>query len=422
VRRNDAEGATSGARGAGAASGSALRVRRVPGAPVVAVRVVLAGGARAEEIPGTALIAGRALAEGTTRRDWRAIAAEAESRGTSVAGYGAFETTGVAVDALASEWQRALALAAELVFDPAFPAERLQWLTRQAGAELEALADEADVLTGRAFAELLYGAHPMGRPLQGSRESLARIDREACAGFHARNLARGGCVAVAGAIDEDAVAAELERLFGRLAAPGGTVTTPPAPPEPGARRREIRTRARDQAHLFVGQLTVERRHPDCAALELAAVALGAGSGLSGRIPNRIRDREGLAYHSWADAVAGAGLDRGRFVAYVGTAPASVARAERAIAEETRRLVDSGLTPREIAEARSYLLGREPFRHETARQWADLAALGEIEGLPLADPDWSRERIERTTDAEVEAALGRHLDADRLAVAVGLPGR
>jgi zinc protease len=401
---------------------AARRVRRVPGAPVVAVRIVLAGGARSEAIPGTALVAGRALAEGTSRLDWREIAVRAESRGTSVAGFGGFETTGVAVDALAAEWREAIELAAELIYESSFPAQRVAWLARQAGAELEAQADEADVLTGRAFTELLYGRHPMGRPLQGDRESLARIDSAACARFHAAALARGGCVAVAGDIDEDAVAAELERRFGALPPPALGAVTPPTPPEPGPRRREIRTRARDQAHLFVGQLTVERHHRDCAALELAAVALGAGSGLSGRIPNRIRDREGLAYHSWADAVAGAGLDRGRYVAYVGTAPASVERAERAIAEETGRLVESGLTAREIAEARSYLLGREPFRRETARQWADLAALGEIEGLPLADPDWARERIENTTDAEVEAALRRHLDAGRLAVAIGLPGR
>src|SRR5690606_2936327 len=35
------------------------RIRRMPGAPLVAVRVVLAGGARAEPAPGVALIAGR---------------------------------------------------------------------------------------------------------------------------------------------------------------------------------------------------------------------------------------------------------------------------------------------------------------------------------------------------------------------------
>jgi len=401
-------------------SGARWRVRRMPGAPLVAVRVVLAGGARREEIPGLALVAGRALAEGTRRRDWRALATAAESRGMNAVGFGSVESTGVAVDALADDWEGALALAAEMLLETTFPEDRVRWLARQAAAELEAQADEADVMTGRTFAELLYGAHPKGRPLQGDAKSLAAITPADCARFHAAALARGGCVSVAGAIDPEAVSARLEALLPDLRAGDDREFLPAAPPAAAATRREIRTRARDQAHLFVGQLTVARAHPDCAALELAAVALGAGSGLSGRIPNRIRDREGLAYHAAADTVAGAGLDPGRFVAYVGTAPETVEQALRGVVEETRRLLEGGLTDTELEEARSYLLGREPFRRETARQWCDLAALGALEGLPFEDGAWSRQRIAALDRRSVEAALVRHLDPDRLAVAVGLP--
>lgn len=393
----------------------------MPGAPLIAVRVVFAGGARQEAIPGLGLVTGRGLAEGSRRRGYRELAEAAESRGLSAAAFGAFEWTGVAVDGLASAWQEALELAAELALEPVFPEARVRLLARQAAAELEAQADDGALVAARAFARLLYGDHPKGRPLQGDAESLARIDREAAAGFHARSLAAGGCVAVAGAIDEEAVRRRVEALFAGLAAPRSGAPTPPPPPA-SARRSEVATRARDQAHLLVGQLSVERAHPDCAALEIAAVALGAGPGLSGRIPNRVRDREGLAYDASADAVAGAGLDAGRLEAYAGTSPATIARAERAIVEELRRVRDEGLADGEIEEARAYLAGREPFRRETARQWADLAAAGAIEGLPLEDEEWSRWRILAPGAAEIRAALTRHLDPDRLAVTVGRPGR
>ena len=42
------------------------RLRRTEGAPVVAVRLLLAGGARCEAIPGQALLTGRLLTEGTS--------------------------------------------------------------------------------------------------------------------------------------------------------------------------------------------------------------------------------------------------------------------------------------------------------------------------------------------------------------------
>lgn len=393
----------------------------MPGAPLVAIRVALAGGARSESSPGAALVTGRGLAEGSRRRDYRMLAEAAEDRGLSAAAFGAFEWIGVAVDGLASAWEEALELAAEMALEPAFPEARVRLLSRQAAAELEAQADDGATVAGRAFARLLYGEHPKGRPLQGDPESLARIDRGACVRFHAASLAAGGCVAVAGAIDEDEVESRLERLFADLPPPR-PAAAPAPPPVPSARRVEVRTRARDQAHLFVGQLSVARAHPDCAALEIAAIALGAGPGLAGRVPGRVRDRDGLAYDASADTVAGAGLDAGRLVAYAGTSPATVDRAERAILEELRRLRGEGLTDGEIEEARAYLAGREPFRRETARQWVDLAAAGAIEGLPFEDERWSGRRSLCPTVAEVRAALARHLDPDRLAVALGRPAR
>lgn len=398
----------------------ALRVRQVPGAPVVVVRVALAGGARRESVAGLALVTGRSLDEGTRRRDYRQLAAAAEALGMNACGYGAFEQIGITVDALAADWRAAIDLAAEMTFEPAFPEERLAFVARQAAAELEAQADDAEMATARAFADLLYAPHPKGRPLQGDAASLARLTGEQCAAFHAASLARGGVVVVAGDFDEEPVRSHLAAAFAALTPVDPASRTGEPVPLPAPRRREIRTRARDQAHLFVGQLTVGRGDPDCAALELAAVALGAGSGLSGRIPQRVRDREGLAYHATADLVAGAGLDAGRLVAYAGTSPATLARAERAVTEELERLRTDGFSSGELAEARAYLLGREPFRRETARQWADLAALGAIEGLPIEDPEWSRARIAAVEDAAVAAALARHLDPARLTVTVGLP--
>ena len=55
-----------------------IRVRRVEGAPVVAVRLWICAGARREPIPGQALLTGRMLTEGTRTRDWRRIADDPE--------------------------------------------------------------------------------------------------------------------------------------------------------------------------------------------------------------------------------------------------------------------------------------------------------------------------------------------------------
>jgi len=170
----------------------------------------------------------------------------------------------------------------------------------------------------------------------------------------------------------------------------------------------------------MGSRTVARAHPDFPALELAAVLLGTGAGLTGRIPQRIREREGLAYTATADTVGGAGIDEGRLLCYVGTAPETLDQAEASVRDELARFLAEPIATQELESARSFLLGREPFRRETARQWADLMAMSELLDLPLDDPDWTSDQIRQLTAGEVEAAARRWIDPERLLVTRGLP--
>jgi zinc protease len=350
--------------------------------------------------------------------------------------FGGFETHGVALDALAADWERAVDWAAELIREPSFPEDRRAWLARQAATELDSLADQPEVKTAWGFLRQLYHPHRRALPLHGSREGLLALAGADCAAFHLSRLGRGLLVTAAGDLDEEAVTRRIGERFGGIEGGGAEApqaeAEPPAPfglPGPDGRRLEVRLAAAPaggddegppQAHLYAGHLTVPRRHPDYEALELTAVVLGAGTGLTGRIPERLREHEGLAYSAHAQTVAGAGLDPGRLVAYVATSVATVEPAERGIREEIARLVEGGITDGELADARSYLLGREPFERETARQWADLLAEAEHYGLPLDDPGWRRARLEALDRAAVEAAARRHLRPDDLRVTVGVP--
>lgn len=403
--------------------GLAVRVRRVEGAPVVAVRVWFPGGARREAFPGQALVTGRSLIEGSRKRDWRVIGEEAEALGMVLSSFGSFEAHGVTVDALATDWEQALRWAAELAFEPSFPAERTLWVARQTAAELESLGDQPDVRTAWGFLEQLYSPHPRGRPIQGTAESLAALGAADCASFHGEVLSHGAVVAVAGVLEETAVEARVRELFAPLVEGRGKAVLPPTPGDLCGRHREVALEGSDrsdQAHLYAGHLTLPRRHEDYEALELAGVMLGSGSGLTGRIPERIREREGLAYTARARTVAGAGLDPGYLVTYVGTSPATVERAERGVREELARFVEEGFSEAELVASRAYLLGREPFRRETARQWADLMAEASFYGLPVDEPGWRRDRLERLDGEAVLAAVRRHLHPEALRVTVGLP--
>ena len=396
------------------------RVRRVHGVPIVAARIWLRGGLRLEEIPGQSVVTGRMLAEGTRRRGWDQIAVEAEDRGILIQTFGTAESLCVSIEALSADWQLALDWLAELTLEPSFPEDRLDWVRRQTAAELESMFDQPEVRAGRGFLEQLYTPHPYARPLQGSPESLARLTTEECSKFHRRVLDWGGTLVVTGEIDEAAVEGRLADLFAELAGPSTSIPPVPAPQGLPASRLEVAAGDADQAHLYVGHLSLPRNHPDLPALEVAGVVLGAGAGMSGRLPERIREQEGLAYASEVQVASGAGLDPGRLVAYVGTASATLQQAELAIREELARLVEDGIEQQELEDARAYLIGRDPFRRETARQWANLLAEAEIYGLPMDRPEWVVETLENLTLEDVDAAAKRWIRPEELKVTVGLP--
>ncbi len=281
------------------------------------------------------------LTEGTRRRDWRRIAEQAESKGMVVESNGSFESIGVSVDALAATGSWPWSGRSSCCSNPPSPRTAAPGSPGRPRPSSKSLADQPDVKTVWGFHQQLYSPHPRSRPLHGSAESLAGLTPDDCAGFHRRAAAHGILASVAGVMDEDAV---RERLLSLLGTPETAADPYPGPPVPVGTgpRAFVATDAEDQAHLYVGHLTVPRRHPDYAALELLAVILGSGAGLTGRIPARIREREGLAYTAYAQTVAGSGLDRGRLVAYVGTSPATVEKAERGVIEEITRLVEDGI--------------------------------------------------------------------------------
>jgi zinc protease len=307
----------------------------------------------------------------------------------------------------------------ELGLEPSFPAERLRWLRRHAAAELRAQLDQPEVRTAQAFLRQLYGDHPYGRPLIGDGTNLRRISQARCRRFFAQAWQSGGVLAVAGELDSATTLRRLERLLtGRVPPPGASALPALAPPTADTTTIELKNA--DQAHLYAGHLTVDRRHPDLPALEVLAVILGAGAGLAGRLPTRIRDREGLAYSADVATTAGAGLLPGRFAVYVGTAPANLVKVEAVVREELQNLLEGGVSASEFEEARAYLLGREPFRQETLRQKVDLMADALLYDQPTDRAGYVTEVLRDLTHAEVEAALRRWIRPDELQITIGRP--
>lgn len=347
--------------------------------------------------------------KGTERRSARAIAHEIEQVGGIADAFTTHETTVFQARAPATALERALDVLADLAFHPALRETDLELERNVILEELSAVEDTPEELLFEEHAAFLYGDHPYGRAIIGTRESVGRIDIEQLRELHARAFRSGAAViSAAGCLHHE----ELLELVSRLVPSHGGEA--PAPPEPvtsgftGLRR--IRRPGVRQAHVVTGGLTVPYADPIRYAIVLVGTALGGG--MSSRLFQRIREDLGLAYnvysyHSFYAASGNAG-------AYLGTSPENVERARDLLLEELRSLAEQGLESGEIESTREQLRGRLMISLESPASRMNRLAGVELYGEPYRRLDEIADRIDGVTAAEIERAASLY-HPDRLAV-------
>src|SRR5262245_62729829 len=124
-----------------------------------------------------------------------------------------------------------------------------------------------------------------------------------------------------------------------------------------------------QLNIYLGHVGVTRSSPDYYVLHVLDTILGGGAGFTARIPQRLRDELGLAYTTFASITMTAGMDSGRFVAFIGTSPENMKLAIDGLLNEIRRIIEEPVTTQELQDAEDYLTGSFVFAFESSPQIA-----------------------------------------------------
>ena len=148
--------------------------------------------------------------------------------------------------------------------------------------------------------------------------------------------------------------------------------------------------------------------PDRSALRVMQHALGGG--MSSRLFNTVREREGLCYYIGADHEAYE--DTGMFQIYTATRPQHAARAVSLSIKELRSLVDTPLDDEELEVTKASMVGSLLRGTETARGSASWHARRWRIGLPLLTPLDVAKELRAVTATDVQRAAAR--------IAEGLP--
>lgn len=351
--------------------------------------------------------------KGTPTRSARQLSLDVETLGGSLDAYTTREYTSYQARVLAEDLRVAADVIGDLVFRPLLREEDLALERNVILEEIGTMEDTPDDLVFELHNALLWGDHPHGYSILGTRDTVGAMGVEDLRTLHARAYHPAQVVVVAaGAVDHDAlVEALLSTGWGDVAAGDATpiATVPPVMQPPVY--KHVANRELTQTHVVFGGPGVSHADPRRDALGLVSTVLGGG--MSSRLFQTVREELGLAYA--VHTTQSVHVDAGTHGVYLASAPKTARRAADAVRQEYRRLQQEGLPEAELAAAKRQLRGQVLLGADSVTTAMYRAAETELFHEPYRTIDEVVARIDAVTPDEVRALCAELFDPERQTV-------
>lgn len=335
-------------------NGLTLIAESMPDVRSVSIGVWLRHGSRDEpsRVNGISHFIEHLVFKGTQSRSAREIALAMDSIGGQMDAFTSKEYTCFYAKVLDDHVPEAIDLLADIVQRPLFDATELERERQVVLEEIRMVEDTPEDLIYDLFSSRFYARHALGRPIQGTAESVSAMTRRQLLSFFKMAYRpKSMLIAAAGNLNHTSLAKQVRRAFGGLSPGGPAHANGPRPrPGPGVVLRQ--KRELEQLHLLLGlpafPENFEARYP------LYVLNTLLGGTMSSRLFQKIREERGLAYSVYSAVNAFA--DTGFMTIYAATSPGSGSEVVRLVLQELRELRDHGPGDAELAVAKEHLKG------------------------------------------------------------------
>jgi len=343
-------------------NGITVLTEHMPGLRSVTAGIWVRRGSRHEapELNGICHFIEHAVFKGTRRRTARDIAVESDRLGGNLDAFTTHEMTGFAVKVADKSLPEAFDLLADLLAHPRFDQNDLEREQKVILEEMKMVEDTPDELLGELFNAAYFPGHPLGRPIEGTEETISSFDHKTISSFHAREFSPSNLVvAAAGNVDHERLVDLVENAFANSEANGSASDAVEQSPTPAAPILIEQKQELEQAHLVIAAPWPDAKSNDRYAASLLASVVGGGT--SSRLWQTIREERGLAYSVGAGGSTFS--DVGVFTIYAGTSPEHLNEVLDLSLQEMRRVVAESVSAEELKLAKdqaisSILLGLE----------------------------------------------------------------
>ncbi|HET6262416.1 MAG TPA: pitrilysin family protein [Chloroflexia bacterium] len=266
--------------------------------------------------------------------------------------------------------------------------------------EINSTFDSPGDIVDFVFDELMWGEHPLGRDIAGTKASVRRIKRNDLAG-HLEVGYRPDriVVSVAGNVDHEQVVEEVERRWGDLAAIGDRhlLPDPDAPHLNGSGPKVLPFKKRtEQTNFILGVPALPYTDPNRYTQDVLDALLGGG--MSSRLFVEIRENRGLAYA--VSSFVRSYRDTGAFGVHAAVDTHQLLPAVQGVLEELQRMRETAVSETELRKVKEYIKGHTLLSLERSGYVAHWGGWQELMLGYLQNVDDVLDKIEEVTADDV----------------------
>jgi predicted Zn-dependent peptidase len=380
----------------------------------VSVGIWVRNGSR-REVPsenGLAHFLEHMVFKGTERRSAEHIAREMDSVGGMLDAFTSKEQICFNAKVLDEHLPIAFDVLADLVLRPKLNSADVKKERQVVLEEIKMDLDNPEYLLHDLFTRGFWPDHSLGRPILGTPDTVKKFDREALRNRFENWFAPDHIlVTAAGNITHEQVLKLVEKEFGHLK-PRASEDEDPAPttaaPIQLQKKRDL-----EQVHLCVGVPSLPIAHERRFGLAVLNNLLGGG--MSSRLFQNIREKQGLAYAVFSELTPYS--DAGLLSVYAGTAKATIGKVLDMTIAEFRAMKESPVSEEELLRAKNHLKGSLMLSLESTSSRMSNLARQELYFHRFSTLDEILASIQAVTREEVQSLAKDFFQPERIAVTV-----
>ena len=287
------------------------------------------------------------LFKGTAKRTSLEISEEIDDVGANINAYTSKDNTCFYTKSAADDLEKCIDVLSDMYFNATIPESEL---TKEKGVVIEEIKmceDTPDDVSQDLVASALFSGQSLGQTILGNTHNIKYSDRHSILNFkHRYYIPSSTVISVCGKFDFD----KLDKLIEQYFESNCSIDYLPVDSEPDVKytaKFHHSFKQIEQSHLQLAWGAYDFNSPNRCANNMLASILGGG--MTSRLHQVVREQNGLAYTVYA--YPSYYSKAGSFEVYAGLSPENNVKACDLIAREIDKIVNDGITERELSRAK-----------------------------------------------------------------------